>query len=251
MGYALKLGNVSFADVALDQITYVCTVPCTGLALNTDTLTFEKVGDTAQLTATKTPNNTTDILTWSSSNENVATIDFTGLVTIHGIGTATITATCGQQTATALITQTTIKAQYDIKTLSGKYPYKYTVGDNAVIRLSAGANETGIGQAYHEGNNDLRIDAGYANDIECVRVPYGATTVFIKTSDDVEVTLSYLYVESTTETVTYNSNDIAKWLRTKEFFKTNTGYTVAYGECFVIRSGSNKDISTLSYIYFT
>ncbi|MDE6086104.1 MAG: Ig-like domain-containing protein, partial [Muribaculaceae bacterium] len=49
-------------------------------------------GDEIQLTATVLPDDATDkSVTWSSSDESVATVDENGLVTIIGIGSATIT----------------------------------------------------------------------------------------------------------------------------------------------------------------
>lgn len=53
-----------------------------------------EAGKTAQLTATVEPADATDTtVTWSSSNEDVATVDQNGVVTAKNTGTATITAT--------------------------------------------------------------------------------------------------------------------------------------------------------------
>jgi uncharacterized protein YjdB len=43
-------------------------------------------------------------ITWSSSDETIATVDNTGLVTGVALGTATITATSETQNGTALVT---------------------------------------------------------------------------------------------------------------------------------------------------
>jgi len=48
-----------------------------------------------QLTATATPNNHSDTITWSSANEDIATVDESGLVTAHRAGKVKITATSG------------------------------------------------------------------------------------------------------------------------------------------------------------
>lgn len=62
-------------------------------------------GDTLQLTATVSPSNTTDkTVTWTSSDINVATVDNSGLVSLKAAGTATITATAGNKSATCKIT---------------------------------------------------------------------------------------------------------------------------------------------------
>ncbi|MCF0219511.1 MAG: leucine-rich repeat protein [Muribaculaceae bacterium] len=63
--------------------------------LNKTSLTLN-VGETATLTATILPENTTDkTLTWTSSDEAVATVDGNGKITAIDAGTAIITATCG------------------------------------------------------------------------------------------------------------------------------------------------------------
>lgn len=71
-------------------------VPATGLTLSPTSVTLSlnggKYNQTAQLTATLTPSNATDELTWTSSNTSVATVDANGLVTAVARGTATITA---------------------------------------------------------------------------------------------------------------------------------------------------------------
>ena len=64
----------------------------TGLTLSQKTATGA-VGATRQITATIEPADTDDkTVTWSSSNETVATVDGNGLITFIGEGTATITA---------------------------------------------------------------------------------------------------------------------------------------------------------------
>ncbi|MDE7380140.1 MAG: Ig-like domain-containing protein, partial [Clostridia bacterium] len=62
------------------------------------------VGGTVTLTANVSPSNATDkTVTWTSSNENVATVEG-GVVTAKAAGTVTITATAGGKSETATIT---------------------------------------------------------------------------------------------------------------------------------------------------
>ena len=69
------------------------TVSVTGVTLNKTSLSLT-VGGTVILNATITPSEATNKnVTWSSDNEEVATVDENGLVTAVGVGTATITAT--------------------------------------------------------------------------------------------------------------------------------------------------------------
>ena len=74
-------------------------IACTAITINTTKLSFTQLEKTEQLTTTVTPSNTTDVISWKSSNVDVATVTNTGLVKITGYGVATITVTCGTQTA--------------------------------------------------------------------------------------------------------------------------------------------------------
>ncbi|MGI5880625.1 MAG: Ig-like domain-containing protein, partial [Syntrophomonadaceae bacterium] len=83
------------------------TVDVSGVSLNTDTLTLTAGGDTAVLTATVTPADATNQnVIWSSSNESVATVNDSGVVTPVAAGTATITVTTadGGFTANCVVT---------------------------------------------------------------------------------------------------------------------------------------------------
>lgn len=79
-------------------------VAVTAVTLDKTELTLT-AGVTYQLTATVTPANATDAdVTWSSSDESVAKVDGTGLVTTVADGTATITAKAGDKTAICTVT---------------------------------------------------------------------------------------------------------------------------------------------------
>lgn len=77
--------------------------PATGITLNKSELTLT-AGESASLTATVTPEGSTDTVVWSSSKTDVATVDSaTGKVTAVAPGEATITATAGTKTATCTV----------------------------------------------------------------------------------------------------------------------------------------------------
>lgn len=75
-------------------ITFHVSTPATDLTLNKNTLTLD-VDETETLIATVEPHDSTDTVTWSSSNPAVATVDSNGLVTAKAPGTAAITAKAG------------------------------------------------------------------------------------------------------------------------------------------------------------
>ena len=71
------------------------------LSLNTTQTELTVVGATFQLVATVTPADMT--VTWSSSSDEVATVDANGLVTAVGDGMAQITATVGDKSVTCYV----------------------------------------------------------------------------------------------------------------------------------------------------
>ena len=74
------------------SITFNRRIYVNSISLNEETVELEK-GKTITLLASTAPRNATDpTVTWSSSDEAVATVDETGTVTAVGAGTATITA---------------------------------------------------------------------------------------------------------------------------------------------------------------
>ncbi len=80
-------------------------VPCTGInRLNYSNIMPEKIGDSWLLNVETEPLNTTDKVTFASSNEQVAIVSEAGNITIVGYGDAVITVTCGEATAECKIT---------------------------------------------------------------------------------------------------------------------------------------------------
>lgn len=119
MGVSLIIKGADFSAHAIDA--EIIEIPCTGLTISAATGALEVGGSPLALTVVKTPANTTDSLRWSTSDATVATVDG-GLVTAIGAGTATITATCGLQTTTCIITVTAAAAQTWV-TLADRFLY--------------------------------------------------------------------------------------------------------------------------------
>ena len=103
---ALAEGETVITAATVDgtELTATCTmtvvpVKAERIELNYTEDTVLKLGETLQFTATITPDDATDkTVTWSTSDENVATVDEEGLVTAVGIGEAIITATTADGT---------------------------------------------------------------------------------------------------------------------------------------------------------
>ena len=135
-------GRWTYMDAQINALR--TPVPCTGITLSESTLSFTS-GDPVTLTATVAPADTTDAVVWTSSNPSVATVN-NGVVTPVGEGNATITATCGSQTATCSVS---VSSLYFSITL---------VGTGATLTPTANVNPN----APYTGT--LTVNAGYVLD---------------------------------------------------------------------------------------
>ena len=115
-------GNVTAVAIGSATITASCgsvKAECkvTVLAIEATAVTLNKtemellIGAKEQLTATVSPDNATDkTVVWTSSDNNIATVDENGNVTAVAIGSATITASCGNVKAECKVTVLAIEA---------------------------------------------------------------------------------------------------------------------------------------------
>ena len=136
--------------------------------------------DEFQLTATIAPQNFTDAVIWTSSNEDVATVSDTGYVEVCGVGTAVITVTAGNVKAACTVTvpQLIDWIEFDedeIELKSGETyqlrpdispsnatnkKLKYTSSDTKVAEVSA----SGLVTAKSEGEARIRAAATDGSD---------------------------------------------------------------------------------------
>lgn len=82
-------------DPTTEPAPSVTDVACTELSISDEDIFLKSVGSTWQLTAEPVPANTTDKVVFSSTDENVVTVDASGLVTAVGTGKASVIITCG------------------------------------------------------------------------------------------------------------------------------------------------------------
>lgn len=105
-------------DAVASDIT-IAPITATDITLNATTQTIE-TGKSFKLTTTVTPANTTDKVTWSSSNEAVAKVADDGTVTAVKAGTAVITATAGNVKTECTITVTAPATKITLNTTRQK-----------------------------------------------------------------------------------------------------------------------------------
>ena len=101
MANALVIKGTNFSANKLTTVTFGET-PCTGISIDQSSISIGSFDD-VEVEYTVTPANTTDPIIWESSNENVLTIA-DGVITPVGIGTSTITVSCGEFNDTAEVT---------------------------------------------------------------------------------------------------------------------------------------------------
>ena len=227
------------ADVSAASIPLTITNPCTGITLDKDTLTIAR-GETATLTATVEPTDTTDKVEWSSNNTNIATVDKDGNVKGIAVGEATITAACGSQKVDCKITVTKSKMTGTV-TINGsavfgeKLTASYT-GEAKNVSFSWYRGETNIatGDTYiltkEDIGNKLHVVATSADYDGSVRS--GETDAVAKANQSAPAKPE-LSVNENKISVT-NPDKNALYRLDNGDFGTATEFTVAYDKTYTV-----------------
>lgn len=112
--FAFNILNTAYTNVSgTDEETYpiiagsltgTILTPLQSISLNKDTVTLSK-DSSEKLTVTYHPTETTDdkTVTWSVEDQAIATVAQDGTITAKENGTTTVTATCGDKTASATV----------------------------------------------------------------------------------------------------------------------------------------------------
>lgn len=202
MSKALVIKGASFAENKVETITLTQPIPCTGLSVSPATVSFTELNATQQLTATKTPADTTDTVGYASSNENVATVSSSGLVTCVGVGSATITAMCGEQSATCTVTSTiVIDANTAYAVENGlRYSGSYEPQNG---KDYAGISELARARLYYMSTNELDgypavIKQEYSY-IYPIPIPDGTTKITVTVPTGLSDHFGYAVVDSQTK----------------------------------------------------
>lgn len=246
MGKALCIKGVDFSAVALDKVDIMGSIPCTGIELSPSSLSFDTHDESKTVTATLIPTNTTDNLEWTSSNENVATVE-NGVVTIHGIGTATITAKCGEAEETITITQTMLKQKRPLYEANGVYPERISSSNN-VIRISRNSSNAMFAQDKNTADTDLQIYGTTSTLVEMVPVPYGATICKVASKTD-SFWIAYMLYANRSNLIEYSGGNYPEYIKSESGFYSATGKAVEYGQCVAFRIEATY-FGKPDYIYF-
>lgn len=211
---AIKAGTttITATSTVSDRITDTVTLTVTEIPLNS--ITFEQADDTMlrwddmQLTVIYSPEDTTDdkVVTWESSDENIATVDENGLVTALKEGTVTITATVPNSTILPAEKQITVEEKHleDFDISNNKT--ELTVGDECEIDLTLNPEDcTDIIDYYWDSSDEDVVSTNEDGIYTAKKAGKATITVKLVTEYDeefikeFEVEVKEKEVEATTE----------------------------------------------------
>lgn len=275
--------NASFVPASVtitaSQPTEPTIVPVSSIALNPSNLSLT-VGGTATLTATVSPANATDkTVAWSSSNSSVASVN-NGTVTANAAGSAIITATAGNYSATATVNVSEPAAPVagdhaDISSSSesvkpGEYAAFEIFVDNHDIASSYNSYEFELSYdasklSYvdvSDGNNDEKCDGTVKTPGKLVINGYGdaksssatkaLATVVFKVSETAEVgatsvKITKAYRGTSASAVNYDidSIDIGTSTAAISIEAEKPTYTVTFSEPVTINGETGKTSATV------
>jgi len=243
----ITVKTVDGNKTATSAIT-VAAIPVSSVAVS-PTSTSLYAGNTQQLSATISPANATNKnVTWSSSNNAIATVNSSGLVTAVSAGTATITATTqdGNKTASATITVnpntnftvyfykpsnwgTGIKIYYwsalptgilanatwpgvnMTDAGNGWYSYTFTNVTSTNLIFNDGTNQTADLSRDKNGwyMNSTWYDSNPGTGVAVTSVSLSPTTASLNVGGTQQLTPTVLPSNATNKSVTYSSNNMA------------------------------------------
>ena len=219
-----------------ETVTSTITVidPITKIELNKDSLTLEGKGKEEKLEVKLTPNITSSdkTITWTSSDNSVATITNNGVVKSIGKGSATITATTSNGltaslnvTVTIPTTSVTINSQKEItmninttNNLTAKVEpsdnsdtLNWSSSDNNIVSV----NNLGMITAKNAGTAIITAKSGSKEDKITVKVVIPVTSFHLVSKDNIKVlkgTTSTIVTKinpenATDQTITWTSNN--------------------------------------------
>ena len=160
--------RLAWTDVYVAGLSPAPSVPCQGVTLDKATLTFDESG-TQTLTATVIPDGCTDAVVWESDATNIATV-VDGFVTTVSAGTATITVTCGEYSASCFITVNTAEEAGVASGFLFDLDLTKATAESLTISDNTGNLTAKINNANSLVENGVCLSTGYSNTAECTWV---------------------------------------------------------------------------------
>ena len=245
---AVSAGNATITAVFGEyKETCAVTVTSPSVTLNMTSISLY-VGETETITAAVLPPEGT--VTWTSSSTSVATVSSDGVVTAVGNGTAEITASCGNISATCLVTVKNPSISLNQTSLS------LMLGDSATV--SASVEPAGATVSWSSDNTQIvtvnggKIQAvGNGTTKVWAKVTYGGKTCEASCSVTVNSPGISLYESSVTisqgESVDLHANVTPSGTKVSWSSSNTSVATVNNGTVRAVGSGTATITAQISY----
>ncbi|MDR2774284.1 MAG: Ig-like domain-containing protein [Tannerella sp.] len=125
-------------------------IPATKIEINKTSVSLSENAEET-LKATVFPANTTDTVTWSSQNPQIAVVDDEGAVKAAGLGSTVITAKAGDVSATCAVT--VVPASVDILITLNKTILNLTMNDSEKLEATVSASDGNVYTVEWESSN--------------------------------------------------------------------------------------------------
>lgn len=231
---ALQVGSATITALAGDK-TATCEISVVATEVNSVTLDKTsatlKAGETVTLTATVKPDDATDkTVTWTSSDESVATVS-EGVVVAVKVGSATITAQAGDKTATCEVsvvatevtsvtldkTSATLKAGETVTLTATVKPddatdktVTWSTSDESVATVTSGvvvAAKVGTATITAKAGDKTATCAVTVVATDVTSVTLDKTSATLKAGETITLTATVKPDDATDKTVTWSSSD--------------------------------------------
>lgn len=244
----------SWTDEYFNSLTPVVRIPCTSIVLSASTLTFDGAGSQT-LVATVEPSDTTDKIIWSSSNNEIATVD-NGIVTAVYNGEVVITATCGDYSATCAVTISGIEEP--------SLPDEPEIGEGLIYQLPApttfnGTNyiDTGVAPLATDVPFTIFLDWTHTGESEFVNSKYVIAHAMTETAPYPGIILQYgsngIVSEYRQGTNTISSNSTSGLIENADLQRAKVVYrkaedgTVTVARCYNENGQIHKNTKVMDY----
>ena len=229
-----KCGEVS----ATCKVT-VNPVMATSVVLDKESMELV-IGENKTLTATVEPENTTDkTIVWSSSNEEVAAVSEDGVVTAISVGTATITAKCGEVSA---ICNVTVKPILATSIILNKETLELVIGENETLAAAIDPEST-TDKTIAWSSSDENV-ATVSHDGVVTAVSVGETTI-TATCGEATATCEVIVKPIVPTSITLNTETLELTIGENEIL-TATVDPESTTDKTIVWSSSDENVATVS-----
>lgn len=213
MSKALVIKNADFSANKVTTITFDEEVPCTGVSFGSASVSLSSLGQ-ASIPYTVTPSNTSDTLSFASSDNSVIAVNGTTFTAV-GIGTCTLTATCGSYSDTCTVTVNVVESPVYV----AGFMSEATNGNDTGVWFSSSSKRIVLAQSFANTDFTKAIEQGNMGGIEYgalapLQIPNNATKIHVECSNLYNGNNSVYFFDDTDVQFVSGANTYTKVLST-------------------------------------